>query len=143
MLIKIQNEEKTPALKASQARETAKKPAKNHGEDVQLKKGDVEAALADQSLVILERIYETPTETHSPMEPSATVAEWVAEDRLTLHVATQFVKGVQDVLSQAFGWKKENVRVISPLSAARSGARARSGRTSFPRRWRRRRPARR
>ena len=114
-LIKIQYEEKAPALKASQARDTAKKPAKNNGEDVQLKKGDVEAALADKSLVILERIYETPTETHNPMEPSATVAEWVAEDRLTLHDATQFVKGVQDVLSQAFGLKKENVRVISPF----------------------------
>jgi xanthine dehydrogenase YagR molybdenum-binding subunit len=49
------------------------------------------------------------------MEPSATVAEWGAEDRLTLQDATQYVKGVQDVLSQAFNLRKEQVRVISPF----------------------------
>ena len=114
-LIKIQYEERVPTLKASQARDTARKPAKNNGEDVQLKKGDVETALADESLVILERIYETPAQTHNPMEPSATVAEWIDGDHLTLHDATQYVKGVQDVVPQAFGLKRENVRVISPF----------------------------
>lgn len=114
-LVKIQYERTAPALTPKQAAGTAKKPKKNNGEDVQLEKGDVETALADQNLVVIERIYETPTETHNPMEPSATIAEWVAEDRLTLHDATQFVKGVQDVLSKTFDLKPKNVRVISPF----------------------------
>jgi xanthine dehydrogenase YagR molybdenum-binding subunit len=49
------------------------------------------------------------------MEPSATVAEWVAKDQLTLHDATQYVKGVQDILAKAFDLPRENVRVISPF----------------------------
>ena len=114
-LVKIQYETAAPALVARHAPGSAKKPKKNNGEDVQLKKGEVEEALADKSLAVIERIYETPTETHSPMEPSATVAEWVADDRLTLHDATQYVKGVQDLLAQAFGLKRENVRVLSPF----------------------------
>ncbi|MEI9898556.1 MAG: molybdopterin cofactor-binding domain-containing protein [Chthoniobacter sp.] len=72
-------------------------------------------ALADGNHVVVERIYQTPQETHSPMEPSATVAEWVAPDQLTLHDATQYVKGVQDLLSKAFDLKRESVRVISPF----------------------------
>jgi xanthine dehydrogenase YagR molybdenum-binding subunit len=114
-LIKIRYEKSAPILTSKQAAETAKKPKKNNGEDVQIEKGDVEKALADKSLVVIERLYETPQETHSPMEPSATVAEWVADDRLTLQDATQYVKGAQDVLAQAFDLKKEQVRVISPF----------------------------
>lgn len=114
-LIRIRYEEKVPALKPEQARETAKRPSKHNEEQVQLKKGDVEQALGDQQLVIMERIYDTPVETHNPMEPSATIAEWVDEDHLTLYDATQYVKGVQDLISQAFGLKKENVLVKSPF----------------------------
>ncbi len=114
-LVKIEYAPKTPVLTARQAGNTGKKPRKNNGEAVQLEKGDVGKAMGDSSLVIVERIYETPAYTHSPMEPSATVAEWVAEDRLTLHDATQYVKGVQDILSKTFGLPKENVRVISPF----------------------------
>ncbi len=114
-LIKISYEETAPALTRKQSGDKGKKPDKNNGEPVQLDKGDVERALADRSLVIVERTYETPQETHNPMEPSATVAEWVADDQLTLHDATQYVKGVQDLLSRTFGLKRENVRVISPF----------------------------
>ncbi len=114
-LIKIIYESAAPVLTTKQAAATANKPKKVKGEEVQLEKGDVEKALADETLIILERIYATPTETHNPMEPSATVAEWTAEGQLILHDATQYVKGVQDVLAQAFDLKKEQVRVISPF----------------------------
>jgi xanthine dehydrogenase YagR molybdenum-binding subunit len=112
-LVRVQYEKEEHALEPKQARKTEKTPKKNNGEDVQLKKGDVGKALGDKSLVIVEHTYETPTLTHNPMEPSATVAEWVTPDQLTLHDATQYVKGVQDLLSQAFELKRENVRVIS------------------------------
>ena len=114
-MIEIRYEQIPPRLKQDQVRELGTKPKKNNGEDVQLKKGDVDTALADKNLVVIERIYKTPTETHNPMEPSATIAEWLGDDELTLHDSTQYVKGVQDILSQAFGLKRENVRVISPF----------------------------
>jgi len=113
-LIKIRYAADGPVLRR-EAGAKGEKPKKNNGEDVQINKGNVEAALADANHVVVERIYQTPQETHSPMEPSATVAEWVAPDQLTLHDATQYVKGVQDLLSKAFDLKRENVRVISPF----------------------------
>lgn len=112
-LIKIRYEQSAPVLTGKDAPESGDKPKKNNGEPAQIAKGDVEKTLADQSLIIIEQTYETPTETHNPMEPSATVAEWTANDQLTLHDATQYVKGVQDVLAQTFGLKLENVRVLS------------------------------
>ncbi|HEX4342077.1 MAG TPA: xanthine dehydrogenase family protein molybdopterin-binding subunit, partial [Verrucomicrobiae bacterium] len=114
-LIEIQYDQSSPVLKPSQAWESAKKPKKNNGEDVQLKKGDVDIPLANKSLVVIERIYETPTETHNPMEPSATVVEWKSDENLIVHDATQYVKGLQDILSQAFDVKREQVRVLSPF----------------------------
>lgn len=114
-LLKIQYEKSSPALKEEHVPGTGKQPKKNNGEDVQLKKGEVDDALANKDFVVMERIYKTPTETHNPMEPSATVAEWIAEDQLTVHDATQYVKGVQDLLAKAFDLKLEKVRVISPF----------------------------
>jgi xanthine dehydrogenase YagR molybdenum-binding subunit len=113
-LIKITYEQSTPSLQR-RPDDKGNKPKENHGDPVQLKKGDVEKALGDRTHVLVERVYHTPQETHSPMEPSATVAEWVAADQLTVHDATQYVKGVQDLLSKAFSLKRENVRVLSPF----------------------------
>ncbi|HSI10641.1 MAG TPA: xanthine dehydrogenase family protein molybdopterin-binding subunit [Chthoniobacter sp.] len=104
-----------PPVLQRQPSDKGKTPKVNNGEPVQLDKGNANKALADASNVIVEHVYQTPQETHSPMEPSATVAEWVAADQLTVHDATQYVKGVQDQLSKTFGLKLENVRVISPF----------------------------
>ncbi|HEV2691595.1 MAG TPA: xanthine dehydrogenase family protein molybdopterin-binding subunit [Verrucomicrobiae bacterium] len=114
-LITINYDQSPPTLKPVETLAPAKKPKKNNGEDVQLKKGDVDAALADKNLVVMERTYETPTETHNPMEPSATVAEWTADGHLLVQDATQFVKGLQNILAQAFDLKPEQVRVVSPF----------------------------
>ena len=43
------------------AEHKATKPSKNNNEHVQLKKGDVDKALNDASLVKIEQTYETPT----------------------------------------------------------------------------------
>lgn len=104
-----------PVLTMEAARGKAEKPRKNREEQVQPKKGDVAKAFADTNLVKIEQTYITPTETHNPIEMSGTIAVWEAEDRLTLYDATQFVKGVQDVLARAFNLERENVRVICPF----------------------------
>src|SRR5437773_2057349 len=53
-------------------------------------RGDVEAAFGNAGAVQVDELYVTPIETHSPMEPSATVAAWEG-DKLTLYDATQWI----------------------------------------------------
>ncbi|MBS0659323.1 MAG: xanthine dehydrogenase family protein molybdopterin-binding subunit [Verrucomicrobia bacterium] len=113
-LVRIAYTSETPTLVAADAPDTATKPAKNNGQPLQFSKGDGEAARADRNLRQFEGTYTTPTETHHPMECSATTAWWVKADRLVVYDTTQFVKGVQNILALAFGLPRENVRVICP-----------------------------
>ena len=114
-LVKVTYTPETPLLTMESAEHKATKPSKNNNEHVQLKKGDVDKALGDSSLTKIEETYETPTETHNPIEMSGTIAIWEAPDKLTVFDATQFVKGVQSILSRAWAIPLENVRVISPF----------------------------
>jgi xanthine dehydrogenase YagR molybdenum-binding subunit len=114
-LVRVSYAPEESLLTMEAAQHKAKKPTTNHDEHVQIKKGDVEAALKDASLIKIEQTYITPTETHNPIEMSGTIAAWEGEQKLTLHDATQFVKGVQNVLAHAFGLELENVRIICPF----------------------------
>jgi xanthine dehydrogenase YagR molybdenum-binding subunit len=114
-LVRVTYAPEEPLLTMEAAEHKAEKPKSNHMENVQLKKGDVDAALADANLVKIEQTYITPTETHNPIEMSGTIASWESDDRLTLYDATQFVKGVQSIMSRAWGLPTENVRVICPF----------------------------
>src|SRR5438132_6130281 len=62
-------------------------------------RGDVEAALRRAEHKV-EADYETPPETHNPLEPHATLAVW-SGDRLTLYDATQGIFGVRKKLALA------------------------------------------
>jgi xanthine dehydrogenase YagR molybdenum-binding subunit len=64
---------------------------------------------------LVDQTYTTPTETHNPLETSATVASWDGPDRLTVYDSTQWIKGTQAILAEAFGLPRENVRVICPF----------------------------
>jgi xanthine dehydrogenase YagR molybdenum-binding subunit len=105
----------TPVLTMEAAQRGAEKPRKNKEEPLQVNKGDVAAAMNRDDLTWAEAYYSTPTETHNPIEMSGTIAVWEADDKLVVYDTSQFVKGVQDVLSRAFGLQLENVRVISPF----------------------------
>jgi xanthine dehydrogenase YagR molybdenum-binding subunit len=113
-LVRVSYAPEEPLLTMEEAQHRAKQPKKNHDQDVQIKKGDADAALADSSLTRIEQTYLTPTETHNPIEMSGTIAAWDG-DKLTLWDATQFVKGVQSVVARAWGLPPENVRVIDPF----------------------------
>jgi xanthine dehydrogenase YagR molybdenum-binding subunit len=114
-LVKVSYALEEPLLTMEAAVKKAEKPKKNLDEHVQIKKGDVDAALKDASLVKVEQTYITPTETHNPIEMSGTIAHWEGDKKLTLYDATQFVKGVQNVLSRALGLELENVRIVCPF----------------------------
>ena len=114
-LVRVNYRGDAPVLTMDAAKGRAKQPSKNNEENVQVKKGDVAAALADSSATKIEQTYITPTETHNPIEMSGTIAAWEGEEKLTLWDATQFVKGVQSVVARAWSLAPENVRVISPF----------------------------
>lgn len=114
-LVKLTYATEKHALRKEDAPHTAKKPAKNFGEEIQVKKGDVDSALKNPAFIKIAQTYSTPAETHNPMECSATIAVWEAPDRLTIYDATQYVKGAQAIVAHAFGLKRENVRVVCPF----------------------------
>ncbi len=84
------------------------------------RRGDVDRALADAE-VRLEATYTTPLETHNPLEPHATIAEW-NDDRLTLYDATQFLYGVKRFTAKTFGIPEEHVRVVSKFTGGAFGS---------------------
>jgi xanthine dehydrogenase YagR molybdenum-binding subunit len=84
-----------------------------------LSKGDVESGLL-QGDARVDAVYRTPLETHNPMEPHATTAQWNGE-QLTLYDATQFVYGVRAFVSTTLGLPPEHVRVVSHFAGGAFG----------------------
>ena len=113
-LLKISHTQEKPVLEKERAIKSDK-PKEHFDEELQAKKGDPATALQNPDLVKIEQIYSTPTQTHNPMECSATIAVWDAPERLTIYDATQYVKGAQGITAHAFGLKAENVHVICPF----------------------------
>lgn len=89
-------------------------PAKagSHGDPPVTTRGNIAAGLA-QAEVKFQHVYTTPFETHNPMEPHATIAEWNGQDKLTLYDATQGVFGDRERVATVLGLQPDNVRVIS------------------------------
>ena len=89
------------------------RPPKDWGEDADSSRGDVAAGLA-AATVRHEQTYTTPVETHSPMEPFATIAVWDASfQHLTLYSSTQGVWGERHKVAKRLGIPDENVRVVA------------------------------
>ncbi|HEX5419070.1 MAG TPA: xanthine dehydrogenase family protein molybdopterin-binding subunit [Gammaproteobacteria bacterium] len=84
------------------------------------KRGDVEAGLAEAD-VRVEATYTTPVETHNPMEPHATVAQWQG-DRLTLYDSTQYVYGVRRFVAKTLGLPEAKLRVVSDFVGGAFGS---------------------
>jgi xanthine dehydrogenase YagR molybdenum-binding subunit len=103
------------ALIKDDAAATAVQPPENQGQKIQVTKGDPASALQNPNFVSIDQVYSTPTETHNPMECSATIAQWEGAERLRVYDATQYVKGAQSVLARIFGLQPENVRVTCPF----------------------------
>jgi xanthine dehydrogenase YagR molybdenum-binding subunit len=84
------------------------------------RRGDVQKAL-EQADATVDAIYTTPLETHNPMEPHSTIAEWDG-DRLTLYDSTQFVYGVKRFVAKTLGMSEDAVRVISKFAGGAFGS---------------------
>lgn len=96
--------------------------------------GDVEGALA-AAAVTVDATYDTPTRHNNPIEMHTSMARWDG-DTLTLWDANQGPHNIVNDLVTAFGLSGGNqVRIISPTSAARSGPRRSPTRTRCWLRW--------
>lgn len=82
--------------------------------------GDFAGAFANAP-VQLDASYTTADESHSMMEPHATIAAWDG-DQLTLWTSTQMIAWTVADVAQTLGMPKEKVRVMSPYIGGGFGA---------------------
>jgi xanthine dehydrogenase YagR molybdenum-binding subunit len=82
------------------------------GDSPESKVGDFDSAFAAAE-VKLDGTYHTAYESHSMMEPHATIASWEG-DQLTVWTSNQMIAWARDDLAQTLGIPKEKVRVLSP-----------------------------
>jgi xanthine dehydrogenase YagR molybdenum-binding subunit len=90
-------------------------------EKLQVKRGDVDAALAGAAHKI-DAVYSTPIENHNPIEPVSTTAEWEAPDRLLIHESTRGIKQLQKIVANAFSLPRDNVRIVCPFVGGAFGS---------------------
>jgi xanthine dehydrogenase YagR molybdenum-binding subunit len=124
-LVGVEYEPASFAVAMEDAPGSAYRPSQAFGEDLQVRRGDPEAALASAE-VRLDVTYRTPSEHPCAMEPHATVAWW-SGDTLTVHDATQWVLGDRAVLASAFNLPPEKVRVLAPFVGGMFGSKAETG----------------
>lgn len=83
-------------------------------------RGQIGRGLRDSD-VCVDVVYRTPLETHNPIEPHATIAQWNG-DELTLYDSTQFVYGVRRVAAKTLGIAENNVHVNSQFAGGAFGS---------------------
>jgi len=82
------------------------------GDPAESRRGDLQQAFAAADVRIKET-YSTPFQTHSPMEPHATIAVWDGPQKLTLYETSQGIFGDRKRVAALLGLKPDNVRVVS------------------------------
>jgi xanthine dehydrogenase YagR molybdenum-binding subunit len=112
-LVQARYERRAPALDFDRERAHAYAPKEVNREPPDKDWGDV-AAGERAGEVRVDAIYTTPMQTHNPLEPHATIADWEA-GKLTVYDATQYVSGVRQVLAKTLGIPADDVRVVSPF----------------------------
>ncbi len=78
---------------------------------VKNERGSFESAISGAP-VKLDVTYETPVETHNPMELHATIAHW-NKDKITLYETSQGVVNHRNVAAEMLNMPRESVQVIS------------------------------
>ncbi|MFL6672308.1 MAG: aldehyde oxidoreductase molybdenum-binding subunit PaoC [Massilia sp.] len=94
--------------------------AKSSGNAAETAVGDFAGAFA-AAPVRLDASYSTAHESHSMMEPHATIAAWDG-DQLTLWTSNQMVAWARDDMARTLGVPKEKIRVMSPYVGGGFGA---------------------
>lgn len=81
------------------------------GSDKNSEHGDPEKGL-QQSAVTLDRVYTTPSQSNSPMEPHSSLAYW-EDDKLVIYTSNQMVAFSQKQIADALELEKDQVHLIA------------------------------
>ena len=119
-LLDIVYETKSWAVCIEDARDTVYQPKQFMHEPLQLKRGNVDSALA-QADVRFDALYRTPVAHSCALEPHAAIAQWT-DGRLRVYNSTQFIVGDVAGLSVAFGIPPDQVDVICPFTGGMFGS---------------------
>ena len=82
--------------------------------------GDFEGAF-DSAAVTIDQTYRTPNESHSMMEPHASIAQW-KDGKLTLWTSNQMIEWTRQALARTLEMDAADVRVDSPYIGGGFGA---------------------
>jgi xanthine dehydrogenase YagR molybdenum-binding subunit len=113
-LVTARYAEQTPSVRLDQGLSTAYMPKKmgGAGDPAESHRGDAEREFAAAG-TRLHETYSTPFQTHSPLEPHATIAVWEGTDKLTLYDTSQGIFGDRKRVAALLGLTPENVHVVS------------------------------
>jgi xanthine dehydrogenase YagR molybdenum-binding subunit len=89
----------------------AETPEEQQGSPVDTSTGEFESAFA-AAPVKLDELYTTPLQTHTMMEPHATIAMWDG-DHLTLFTANQMLNQGQKAVAKTLKMETDRVRMVS------------------------------
>jgi xanthine dehydrogenase YagR molybdenum-binding subunit len=118
-LLKVQYE-RSPGEFDLKARRDAAKPAESNGAAAETAVGDFAATFA-AAPVQVDASYTTAHESHSMIEPFASVAAWNG-DELTLWTSNQMIAWTAADVAKTLGMPKHKVRVSSPYIGGGFGA---------------------
>ena len=122
-LIRVEYAPERPALAFDELRSEAKPPKDILGEPPEFKVGDAESALR-VSVFKVDHTYRTPRYNHNAIELHATTAQWVADDAVNVHDASQAISNTRNTIAKSFGLKPQNVRVLAPFVGGAFGNKA-------------------
>jgi xanthine dehydrogenase YagR molybdenum-binding subunit len=74
-------------------------------------RGDVERALAEADVVVVEATYRTQTVLHNSLETHQAVCEWQG-DVLHVYISTQYIWGIRQAVADTLGLPEDKVRVV-------------------------------
>jgi xanthine dehydrogenase YagR molybdenum-binding subunit len=113
-LVRAQYAEQAPSIRLDQGLPNAYVPKKagGGGDPGKSSRGNFDAEFPKAN-TRMEEIYTTPFQTHSPLEPHATIAVWDGPEKLTLYDTSQGIFGDRKRVSELLGLELTNVRVVS------------------------------
>ena len=110
--IKVRYVAEPGAFDLAKAKDSAQKPRAQFGNEPDSAVGDFNGAFA-AAAVKLDATYTTPDQTHSMMEPFASIAAWKG-DELTVWTSNQMINWARNDLAKTLQMDAAKVRVVSP-----------------------------
>ncbi|CAN7694724.1 aldehyde oxidoreductase molybdenum-binding subunit PaoC [Neorhizobium sp. LjRoot104] len=112
-LVKIDYAEEKGAYDLAEAMKSAIRPKDAGGAPPDTAVGDFDGAFRSAELT-LDETYSTPDQSHSMMEPHASIAAWNG-DELTVWTSSQMIDWWRSDLATTLGIDKEKIHLMSPF----------------------------